>query len=398
MTQLTQRSASRVFVPLIGFRPAGTRVLREPAETTAHGTKLRVFAVAAAPDRTDALVEWERTGDPATCPPDSQLLVYSNTTPLDKGATATLVVGMRRLDALTMRRRASQVSHGSIGAIDAITFPPLPGDADIAELRIGEAAQEWRASFTVGPGEIMATALAAEVARDGIVVRATALSRYRDELIVELEVEGPSRIRQIGAPLLTGAGFASENDELRRVRRAELRRVIGDRARQIALEDDRGKRNEEIRRLFTLEPQQAANGRFTTRFAVVFETPSADAKSATVVVPFVDISDPEGSVTADLRNAPQDLDVGGHRFRVVSAEPNAKDHRLVIVEGMPSPRPPRFIHPAGMRGADGNAAFPNPSLGEQVSFGATVADPPIVTFTGAVLRVDGPLRLEIPLS
>jgi len=63
-----------VFAPLIGFRPAGTRTLREPAETTADGTRLMVLAAAAAPDQTDVVIEWERTGDPATCPPDSQLL------------------------------------------------------------------------------------------------------------------------------------------------------------------------------------------------------------------------------------------------------------------------------------------------------------------------------------
>jgi hypothetical protein len=51
-----------------------------------------------------------------------------------------------------------------------------------------------------------------------------------------------------------------------------------------------------------------------------------------------------------------------------------------------------------MRGADGNGSYLNTGLGEQVSFSAAVSDPPIVTFTGAVFRVDGPLRLDIPLS
>jgi hypothetical protein len=51
-----------VFVPTTGFRPEGTRTLREPAETTADGTRLIVLAAAAAPDRTDLVIEWERTG------------------------------------------------------------------------------------------------------------------------------------------------------------------------------------------------------------------------------------------------------------------------------------------------------------------------------------------------
>jgi len=45
-----------VFVPTIGFRPAGTRVLRERTETAADGTRLMVLAAAAAPDRTDLVI------------------------------------------------------------------------------------------------------------------------------------------------------------------------------------------------------------------------------------------------------------------------------------------------------------------------------------------------------
>jgi hypothetical protein len=40
---------------------------------------------------------------------------------------------------------------------------------------------------------------------------------------------------------------------------------------------------------------------------------------------------------------------------------------------------------------------PDSKLGDIVSLTTKVGDPPIVMFTGAVLRVDGPLRLEIPL-
>ncbi len=119
--------ATLVFDPFIGFRPARTRKLSERAETAEDDTRLMVLAVAAAPDRTDVVVEWERTGDPATCPPDSQLLVHSNMAPLEKGLTAALVVGTSGLNAITMSRRAYHLSQGSIGAVDAITFPPLRG-------------------------------------------------------------------------------------------------------------------------------------------------------------------------------------------------------------------------------------------------------------------------------
>src|SRR5438309_948291 len=122
-----------IFVPTIGFRPRETRTQRERAETSTSGTKLIVSAVAAAPDRTDVVIEWERTGDPADCPPDSRLLVYSNMAPLEHGVAVTLVAGRHRLGAITMRRRAYQASYYSIGAIDALTFPALPADADTAE-------------------------------------------------------------------------------------------------------------------------------------------------------------------------------------------------------------------------------------------------------------------------
>jgi len=393
------RASQLVFVPLIGFRAAGTRVLRERAETSANGTTLTVLAVAAAPERTDVIIEWERSGDPAACPPDSQLLSYANAAPLEKGTTAALTVGTHRSGALTMSRRASHFSHGSIGAIDALSFPPLSRDADGAELRISDAGQEWRVPLIVADAEVSATALAAEVARDGIVVRATAWGRYQGELIVELEVEGSRRVRQVGAPLPTQASFGADSDEVRRTRRAEMRRVLGDRARPITLEDDRGTKYAEVGRMLPFEPRQALTGpTFVTRLTVRFDAPSADVKSATLVVPFVDVSDPEGSVTADLRTTPIDLEIGGNRFRVISAESHAKDHRLLIVEGRPSPWPPRFIHPATMRGADGNGSYPNLGLGEQITYSAAVADPPIVTFSGAVFRVDGPLRLGIPLT
>lgn len=389
-----------VFVPPIGFRPAGTRTLREHAETTADNTKLMVLAVAAAPDRTDVVIEWERTGDPATCPPDSQLLVHSNMAPLEDGLTAALVLGASRLNAITMRRRAYHMSHGFIGAVDALTFPALPGEADASELHVSEGAYEWRVPFTVVPCQVNATALAVEVTREGIVVRATALSRYEDEVIVELEVEGAQQIRQVGSPVPTPLRFSSTSEDDHRARTQEHRRFFGERAQPITLEDEHGARGEEVRRLFSPDPQQAALGQsFINRFSVVFEAPSADAQSATLLVPFVDLNDFEPSVTADLHDVPLDLALGAHRFRVISAEPYDNDQRRVVLEVTPSASLPRFMHPARMHGAEPSKFSwrPEPWTGHTVWMATAVGDPPIVTFTGAVLRVDGPLRLELPL-
>ena len=375
-------------------------MLPERTEVIANGTRLIVLAAAAAPDRTDLVVEWERTGDPAECPPDSKLLTHSNMAPLENGVSAALVVGTSRVNATSMRRRRMHMSHKYIGAIDTITFPQIAAAADRAELRVNEAADEWRISVDFAPGGVGATALATELVRDGVAVRATAVARHEGELIVEIEVEAPRQIRVVGAPIPTPARFSSTTEEDHRARLVEHRRVFGERSAQIALEYEGGGRYEEVRRLFSQEPQQAAPGRpYISRFVVAFDAPHADEKGATIVVPFVELNDREPTTTADLRDVPVDLDLGGHRFRIISAEPSGADQRQVVVEVAPSRSRPRFTQPARMHGIDEKHFAWNPELkpGEPISLTTAVGDPPIVTFTGAVLRVDGPLRLEIPL-
>ncbi len=388
-----------VFVELIGFRAAGTRVLRERIETTANGTRLLVHAAAAAPDRTDVVVEWERAGDPAECPPDSQLLVHSNMKPLERGLTAELVTDTHSVKAITMRRRRMRSSYRYIGAIDMVTFPPL-GNADTAELRVSEGPQEWRVSIGFAPGGVDATALEEELTSGGVVLRATAAARHENEVIVELEVEAPREIRVVGWPIPTPSRFSSTTEEEHRARTIEHRRVFGEKSAQIALEYEGGERIEEVQRILSFEPQQAAPGRpYVSRFLVMFDAPKADAESATVVVPFVELNDREPSVTADLRGVPVDVDLGGHRFRIMSAQTSGANQRKVVIEVAPSASRPRFTQPMRMHGNDEKTFAWNPELkpGEPISLTTTVGDPPIVTFTGAVLRVDGPLRLEIPL-
>ena len=401
MRELAPRATSQlVFVELIGFRPGGTRVLHDRVETTANGTRLIVLAAAAAPDRTDVVIEWERRGDPASCPPDSNLLTHMNVTPLENGLTATIVIGTTELSATTMRRRAMHVSGRTIGATDAITFPPLASATDKVELHLNEGPREWHVSLDLAPGGVEAAALAAELTHDGVTVRATAVARHADELVVELEVEASRQIRLIGAPIPTPPRFSSTSDEDQRARTVEHRRVLGENSAQIALEYEDGGRSEEVRRLFSFEPQQAApGGPYISRSVVIFDAPSADAGTATLVVPFVELNDREPSVTVDLRDVPIDVDLAVHRFRINSAERSGADERTVVVEVAPSASSPRFTQPARMYGTEkSNFAWsPNPKPGEPLSLTTTVGDPPIVTFTGAVLRVEGPLRLEIPL-
>jgi hypothetical protein len=399
------KSEGIVFVPTIGFRPSGTRTLRERAETTKAGTRLVVQAAAAAPEGTEIRVEWERTGDPVTCRPDSRLLAPSRApahAPLDESVTATLVTASGRLEAITIAQRGYHMSHDAIGAIHEITFPPLPEDAGGAELRVSEGADEWRVPFTLERRGVVATPLTVEVEHGGIVVRATALVRRSDEVIVGLEVEAALQIRNVGAPLPTALAFISLREEDVRARRQEFRRVFSGPARPITLAFDRSDPVDEVGRLFSLDPpQQAAAGQpFVSRFSVVFEAPNGDAKVATLRVPFVDLNDFEHSVTADLRDTPLDLALGPHRFRVVSAEPHGADERRVQVEVTPSAASPRFLHPARMRTTPSDSfswAGP-PQDGAPVWMTTRVDDPPIVTFHGVVLRVEGPWRLELSLS
>jgi hypothetical protein len=396
--------AQLVFVPLVGFRPAGTLVLRQPAETTADGTRLMVLAVAAAPDRTDVVIEWERLGDPATCPAGSQLLMHSNFAPMENGLTAALVIGTSRRDATAMRRRSMHVSHPSIGAIDVITFPELPDDAESAELRITDAGTEWRVPLALVPGGLNAMGLNVEIERGGIVARATAIARRDDEIIVALEVAGPQQIRQAGAPFLSPTRFSSTSDEDHEERLREHRRVFGELSRPVTLEIEDGTRIEEVARLFSFDAQQAASGRhpYVNRFVVTFNASSTDAKRATLVIPFVELNDFAPSATADLRDLPLDVALAEHRFRVVATEPLG-DQRKIMIELPPSTAAPRFVQPARLHGSDPqfgwerHAVDANLPDSDAIWMATKVGDPPIVTFTGAVMRVDGPLRLELPL-
>jgi len=389
-----------VFVPRIGFRAAGTRVLRERTEVTANGTRLIVLAAAAAPDRTDVVVEWERSGDPATCPADSMLLTHTNSQPLEHGLIVDILAGASRVGAIAMARRAFHSSNPSIGAIDAVSFGPLPAGTDTPELLATEGEREWRAPLRLVSLDANASALAMDVMRDGIALRATAVAKDRDEIVIELEVVASHQIRTVGAPVTTPVQFASTSDEDQRARKAEVRRVLGEHSRPITLEDDRGGWIEESRRLISHEPQQAAPGRpYVSRFVVAFDAPRTTTRSATIVVPFIDLIDRGPSARADLRDVPVDVKLGEHRFRVIRAEPIGTDRRQVVLKVAPSMSGPRFCQPARTYGTDDkNFAWnPYPTPGDIVSLTTTVGDPPIVTFTGAVLRVDGPLRLEIPL-
>jgi len=378
-------TAQRVFIPRIGVRAAGPRTLTEPRETFAHETRLTLLAVAAAVDRTDVVVEWERDG--ATCTADTRLVAalrHDDHSPLDR---MTIV-----LDTETSALRAIASWRPSFGygehirAVQTSTFPSLGGDTFRSALHVREGAQEWRVPFTLEPADLNARALAVQVERDGVVVRATAVARSEDELVVALEAQATRSIRQVGWPEF----FSKES---------------AGRLAPITLEDDRGGRVEEVRRLFWMEPQQSAPDEpFFSRFSVVFEAPHTDVRRAVLVVPFVALNGPEHSVTVDLRDVPIDVALGEHRFRVVRTEAHGTEQQKVVMELPPPTANPRFVQPRQMRGADAkNVAWQSEPVSAESAAGAIwmatpVGDPPVVTFSGVVLRVDGPFRLDLPLA
>lgn len=404
---VTHSTGQLVFVPRIGFRPAGTRMLTEPRETFAHETRLTLLAVAAAPDRTDVVVEWER--DSATCTADTQLVAafrYKEHEPLD-WMTITLDTGASEVKAIASARPA--YSYGErMSAAQTITFPPLAGDRLQSELRVSEGGQAWRVPFTLKPADLNARTLSREVERDGVVVRATALARHADELVVALEAEATLQIRQVGWPVPAPVIWSRDEAELHRLRTKEHRRFFsehfGARIAPITLEDDRGGHGEEVRRLFSTEPQRTAPGEpFISRFSVIFEAPSVEASLAVLVVPFVALNDPEHSMTVDLRDVPVDVALGQHRFRVVRTEAHGAEQRKVVIEIPPSTASPRLAQPRRMQGADPENVAWQSGPADSESAGAiwmatAVGDPPVVTFQGAVLRVDGPWRFELPLD
>lgn len=404
---VAQPIAQLVYVPRIGFRPVGTAALTEPRQTFAHDTRLTLLAVAAATDRIDMVVEWER--DPATCGPDPQVVAalrHSERRPLDR-MTITLADGKDEVRAIASTRLAYAFGP-EWKAAQTITFPAAAGALTQCELRVGQDGQNWRVPFSLGPAAPNARALTVQAERDGVAVRATALARYGAELVVALEAEAQKQIRQVGWPYPVMSHVWSGDPEPDRQRAESARQFfsehMGGQLAPITLEGDRGGPREEVRRLLSPEPQQGARGGpFISRFAVVFDAPDPEMRTAALVVPFVALNDPAHSVTVDLRDVPIEVALGAHRFRVVSTAAHGADETKVTMDIPPSTGSPRFVQPRRMQGADpervGWEGKPVEAGSADVIWMATpVGDPPVVTFQGAVLRVDGPFRLDLPLA
>jgi hypothetical protein len=388
-----QAGEERFFVPNLGFRPAGTRVL--DGQPTAEQASIRVTAIAlsASAQETDVIVEWERLdGDAPECVPGDYLAYGHEPRDVTK---ATLMAAGVSLLAHGIDRNAYGSGMYGTHALYTLHFPPLPAGTASAELRLRESGREFQLPVELAPAIIRARPLRSAVHRDGVTIRATSTAWAADELIVALEIEGPRTIRRVAAGLAQPVAFRSVPEDVRRQRTQEMRRVMGQYADPILVEDGQGGTTEELRRVFRL-PARSPEVESIQRFDVVFPAPPAGVDEVTLSVPFVELIDRTVSVTVDLRALPSSVVLGADRFTVASAELRQGSAK-VILDIPRSTERRRFVQPARFVGTEAEAPFSWGGQDGAVWFDGPVADPPIVRFQGSVERIDGPWRLRIAL-
>jgi len=170
----------------------------------------------------------------------------------------------------------------------------------------------------------------------------------------------------------------------------------------IALVDDRALATRGWAAHLAKSPTSCPGGAFTSRFSVMFEAPGTEMKHATLVIPFVELNDfaPSTTVTyAQRRWMLSSADITSRRRGRAVRD----DQRRIVLElrspgrhlASCSPR----VHGADPEFGWQRHAFDANAPGRPADLDATKCrDPPIVTFTGVVLRLDGPLELELPLG
>jgi hypothetical protein len=195
-----------VFVPMIGFRPGGTRTLLERAETATDDIHLAIRAVAAMPERTELVVDWEWQRTPVACaapgtstesrdigaPPNRP---PSLAAAQDPELSAVLVAGSLALEATSMARQAHSFSSDGWWSLRSMVFPAVPNGTPTPELRVSQGDLRWVVPFRLVPARITATPIAAEATLDGITVRLTGVAEHEDQLVLAVEA---SAARPIG--------------------------------------------------------------------------------------------------------------------------------------------------------------------------------------------------------
>jgi hypothetical protein len=377
-----------VFVPSLGFRPAGTRVLLESAHDERSRTRLHAVALAASTDATDVMVEWERPESAGECAPGPYLAATPRQPP--DLETAHLTFGTTSLPATTIACGSFSVGAYGTHAFHTLRFPSIPADRSSVELRVREGDDEFALSLRVTTAAISAHAFDASASHAGVTVRAIGAAWHGGDLIVGLEVTGTSSVNQVGAPMPQQPQFRGVSSDVRRERAKELRRVFGDRVDPIRLEFPDGTVLEESRRIFAVRPVEPHPAQ---RFAVAFPKP-VNAKEATLVVPFVELSDRGSSAEVDLRALPATVRLGSRAFTVVSAEPYGDETKVNLQ--LRSGEEDEFVQPASFVASGGSYSWAREGQG-RVWFAGRVGDPPIVRFIGTVSRVRGPWRVPLPL-
>lgn len=384
-----------VFVPELGFRPADTRVLLEPAAATLPGTTVTILAVAAGPQQTDVVVEWAPPELPEG--PDNWVLRIDRSGVHQRPPAeldTSLVVGSEHHAPNRIEHR---FRSGSGYDLRELTFPPLRGGVEGAELRVVRADQEWRVPFSLAPSDFRGAAALSAVDHDGISVRATAVARRGNRIVVDVEArtEGPrayvSTLGRDGGP---GAFPA-------RLTKTPPRKP----AFPVVLEDGQGRQSQELSRIrhISRTPDLASADNWPLRITSIFEWPHEISASLRVRVPCVVIGEQAEAVVVDLRALPAEIQLGSHRLRVLRAEPSPIDppRTRIVIQTLEPVRPRHLLGPGSLiaRGMPADLSKRGePDEQQLVWIDTIVPDEPIVTLSGAVVRIDGPWILPIPVS
>ena len=150
-------------------------------------------------------------------------------------------------------------------------------------------------------------------------------------------------------------------------------------------------------------PDVSAPDPWPLRITSIFEWPHSDSTGGVVIVPCVVIGEQTDPVVVDLRSLPADLRLGTHQLRIIHTEVSPKNPpRTRIVFQLLEPAGPRhFLGPGNLlaQGMPADLSFRGEPDEQQLMWMDTIIpDAPIVTLTNALVRVDGPWTLRLPLE
>lgn len=379
-----------VFVPELGFRPPFTRVLLERARATVDGTSVSIIAVAAGVDRTDLLIEWE--------PPeheggwllriDREGVEHAPSPQLD----VSLIVGG---DTHAPLHVENQLASANGYRLCQLTFPGVGASADESEVLMVAGADRWRVPFRLASADFLGRAALAETEQEGITLRATAVARRGRVVAIALEAtttEPGVRVCQIGS-----AGPWGFRRQLKTSPGLGINYPI-------TLRDDRGRRSDEFRRLrhYSRDGDWSSLDPWPNRITSVFDAVDRNAKSAVLTVPSILIVEQASPIVVDLRALPTEVDLGAHRLQVlrVQASPDAPGQHRIVFQ-FPKPYDSRrLLGPATLlaHGMPNDISIRG-QLDErqQVWMDTIIPSLPVVTLTDAIVRIEEPWLLRVPL-